>query len=60
MVNSKQIKVDSRDKGGMTPLMIAVDNEFSIEAIQTLIDSGCDVNAQNSDGMTSLHMSACL
>jgi len=37
--------------------MQAVDCNFSPETIRRLIELGCDVNAQNSDGMTSLHLS---
>ena len=37
--------------------MIAVENQFSVETIKKLITLGCDPNAQNNDGMTSLHMS---
>ena len=37
--------------------MIATENQFSIETIRKLIKLGCDVNAQNNDGMTCLHIS---
>ena len=37
--------------------MIAVENQFSVATIKQLIALGCDTNAQNNDGMTSLHMS---
>ena len=57
LVESGSIGPNMVDKEGMTPLMQAVDCNFSPETIRRLIELGCDVNAQNSDGMTSLHLS---
>jgi hypothetical protein len=37
--------------------MIAVEAQFSVETIKKLVEMGCDVNAQNNDGMTCLHSS---
>lgn len=37
--------------------MVAVDSNLGSECISSLIDLGCDPNAQDSDGMTSLHKS---
>ena len=57
LVESGGVGPNGVDKEGMTPLMLAVDCNFSEKTVQRLIDLGCDVNAQNSDGMTSLHLS---
>ena len=40
--------------------MIAIDNSFSLECIDQLIELGCSVNAQDNDGYTALHTSALL
>lgn len=57
LVEEGQLKPDFKSKEGMTPLMVAVDNNFSADTISKLIQMGCDVNAQTEDGMTCLHMS---
>ena len=38
--------------------MIAVDYSFSVETIKKLIALGCDVNAKDVDGNTSMHTAA--
>ena len=38
-------------------MMVAIDSNLGSECISSLIDLGCDPNAQDSDGMTSLHKS---
>ena len=58
LVKQSTIKPTTVNKEGQNPLMFAVDSDFSDETVKTLIDLGCNVNAQNSDGMTSLHLSA--
>ena len=40
--------------------MIAIDNSFSIEIVDQLIQLGCNVNARDNDGSTVLHTSALL
>ena len=36
--------------------MVAVDNNFSLECLEKMIELGCDVNSQNTqDEMTCLH-----
>jgi ankyrin repeat protein len=45
--------VDSRDGGGMTPLMWAADSGCP-EVVETLIEHGADVNAQDKLGETPL------
>lgn len=58
LVKKGTITPSTVNKEGQTALMFAVDSEFSDETVKALIDLGCDVNAQNEDGMTSLHLSA--
>ena len=57
LLKNKQLKSDSVNKEGQTPLMIALENSFTLKTISELIDLGCDVNAQDLDGNTPLHSS---
>ena len=57
VVTSGLIGPNDTNREGQTPLMFAVDSNFSTKAIEKLIELGCDVNAQGEDGMTPLHKS---
>ena len=55
LVKNGVVKPDACDKEGQTPLDIAVEAGFSAQTIVTLVNFGCDLNAQTSDGSTPLH-----
>ena len=57
LLTTKKLKPEQTNKEGQTPLMIAIDNSFSLSTISQLIELGCDVNAQDVDGNTPLHSS---
>ena len=57
LIRSGQVKVTDEDKQKMTPLMFAVQYNFSEVTIKELIELGSDVNAVDGDGMTCLHHS---
>ena len=40
---------------GSTPLMMAISSN-NFEIIELLVSEGCDINVQNNDGNTSLHI----
>jgi ankyrin repeat protein len=52
-----QIEIDCRDDSGHSPLHYAA-AEGQIQATNTLIKYGCDVNAENSSGNRPLHFAA--
>mmetsp|Transcript_20669 Transcript_20669/g.18315 ORF Transcript_20669/g.18315 Transcript_20669/m.18315 type:complete len:103 (-) Transcript_20669:163-471(-) len=54
-IKCKEIDVKTIDNEGLSPLMLAVDETFSVECLQTLIDLGAEVNCQGSNGSTALH-----
>ena len=55
-MEKKELLPDQINDVGQTPLMFAIDENFSQETIHKLIELGCDVNAvNNEDGMTCLH-----
>ena len=58
MVEEGTLLPDSVSKENQTPLMIAIDNNFSLETVKKLVELGCDVNASDSDGNTPLHTAA--
>ncbi|XP_030849658.1 serine/threonine-protein phosphatase 6 regulatory ankyrin repeat subunit A-like [Strongylocentrotus purpuratus] len=47
--------VDEQDSQGKTPLHLAVEGGFS-PVIEALIEAGADLNIQNNDGKTCLHL----
>jgi ankyrin repeat protein len=49
--------VDSRDRLGRTPLLVAADHK-QLEVVRLLLDNGADVNAQMRNGDTALHLSS--
>ncbi len=51
-------KVNAQDKDGMTPLMVAAQNNLNPEVITTLLKAGANVNAQGPNGMTPLMFAA--
>ena len=55
MVRSGVITPDTVDKHGQTPLMQAVDMQLPLHTLRSLVELGCDVNAQNSEGEAALH-----
>lgn len=55
LLEKGDLKPDSVNDMGQTPLMVAVDASFSHQTIAKCVELGCKVNAQNtSDGMTAL------
>ena len=57
LIQSGKVKVTDADKQMQTPLMFAVQYNFSEATISELIDLGSDVNGADGDGMTCLHHS---
>ena len=55
LIRSGKLKVTDMDQQMSTPLMIAVQYNFSEATISELIELGSDVNAVDADGSTSLH-----
>jgi uncharacterized protein len=55
MVSSGVITPYTVDKHGQTPLMQAVDMQLPLHTLRSLVELGCDLNAQNSEGETALH-----
>lgn len=45
LVNSGELRPDEKNAEGQTPLMIAVEAQFSVTTIKKLVELGCDVNA---------------
>ena len=43
------------NKEGLTPLLLAVDECYSEECLQYLIEHGSDINHQDNSGSTALH-----
>lgn len=55
MIRSKALEPNCVNDLGQSPLMVAIENGFTLETLESLIDLGCDVNLQNpQDGMTCL------
>ena len=44
-ISSKLLSVHSVNKEKLTPLMLAIDLEFSVETVDQLVKAGSDVNA---------------
>ena len=57
LIKSGRLSVNSLNKEKKTPLMHAIDLEFSKDCVKKLVELGSDVNAQDAEGMTSLHFS---
>jgi len=55
LIEEDTLTLDSRNKEGMGPLLLAVDCEFSHDTLKFLIVKGCNVNAQDDQGRTALH-----
>jgi ankyrin repeat protein len=52
---NKQLSITDKNKEGMTPLIFAVDCEFSNETLKTLLDLGCSVFEMDDTGRNPLH-----
>ena len=52
----KNVDVNHRDDRGNTALIIAMDNQGRKGIVKELIRAGADVNAENRNGDTALHM----
>lgn len=50
--------VNEKDRRGETPLILAMENEASLEIISALVEAGADVNEKNSWGETPLILAA--
>lgn len=57
--NKNEFILNSRNNLGLTPLHTACNEEENLEVIELLIADKANVNAQNDEGRTSLHL-ACL
>ena len=55
LIESGKLLPNDRNKLGQTPLMLAVEANFSTQTLVRLIQLKCDVNAKDVDGMTCLH-----
>ena len=44
LVESGQLRPADTNKEGQTPIMFAIDSNFSTETVEKLIELGCDVN----------------
>eukprot|EP01084_Bolivina_argentea_P105496 188919_1 len=55
LIHYYKANVNARNEDGNTPLILCVINE-NIERIKLLIDLGADINAQNNEGDTVLHI----
>jgi uncharacterized protein len=57
---ARGLDIDIRDASGMTPLMLAANNEGFVpdEVMQLLINKGAQVNAQDAQGYTALMIAA--
>lgn len=51
-----RIKADTKNKEGVTPLLLCVDCEFSLATLKSLVEEhGCSVNDHDDQGRTALH-----
>jgi ankyrin repeat protein len=55
LISSHKLGKEEKSKEGMTPLILAVDCEFSADTIEFLINSGCEVDAVDNIGRSALH-----
>lgn len=53
IINNTDASASSRDKDGMTPLMMAV-REENVETVEALCMAGIDLNEQNNAGQTAM------
>jgi len=57
LISDKKIGINEKDKEGQTPLLFAIDCSFSLEIVQFLVEEGSNLDVQDSEGMTPLHVS---
>lgn len=56
LISEGKIKADTKNKEGVTPLLLCVDCEFSLATLKSLVEEhGCSVNDHDDQGRTALH-----
>ncbi|CDW85245.1 acyl-binding protein [Stylonychia lemnae] len=55
LLEEKRLDVNTKNKEGMDPLILAIDCEFTIETLQKLIKLGCSIKNSDTQGRTALH-----
>ena len=54
-IENGDLKVDTTNQEGMTPFLLAVDECFSLDILETLLEKGADINHQDESGASALH-----
>ena len=56
LISEGKIKADTKNKEGVTPLLLCVDCEFSLVTLKSLVEEhGCSVADHDDQGRTALH-----
>ena len=57
LLDSRDIDVNERNSGGITPLMLASERGH-LDAVRLLIERGAELNSQRGDGVSPLYLAA--